>query len=147
LRVRLGRCEAAAETAQVEPPTNDVAVRKDEFVEYSVACVDAAMSANGPISAPLIEAIGQRLAEINDEWQQKIEKLKTRVAELEQIASLHARFSDLERNLDMRQQARDAIKKAERGERGPRGETGQQGRPGRDGKDAVAVTKLIGVKR
>jgi hypothetical protein len=74
------RCEAAAETAQVEPPTNDVAVRKDEFVEYFVACVDAAMSTNGRISAPLIEAIGQRLAEINDEWQQKIEKLKTRVA-------------------------------------------------------------------
>jgi hypothetical protein len=54
---------------------------------------------SGRIAAPLVGAIGQSLAEINDEWRAKVDQLNKRIAELEHVANLHARFSDLERNL------------------------------------------------
>jgi hypothetical protein len=84
---------------------------------------------------------------MRDEWQEKVDQLNKRIAELEHVASLHARFADLERNLDLRQQMRDQMKRGERGERGPRGETGAQGHPGRDGANGLVKTRLVGIKK
>jgi hypothetical protein len=87
------------------------AVRKDEFVDYFAACVSTAMDGEGVIGGVVAQLVAEVHNEVCDEWRAKVEKLTARIAELEQTANLAARFNDLERALDLRRQARAAVKR------------------------------------
>jgi hypothetical protein len=137
---QIRRLEDAAQNARAAPTSDDMAVRKDEFVDDFAACVSTAMDGEDIIGGVVAQLVAEVHNEVCDASQAKVDNLTARIAELEQTANLAARFNDLERALDLRQQARAAVKKGERGDRGPRGETGAQGRPGKDGRDGVSVT-------
>src|SRR5215831_6482315 len=78
---------------------------------------------------PVLEAVGQTKAELQDEFDDKLAALERRVAALETQLSLDARFNELERHLDARAAARDAAKKGATGACGARGAKGERGPP------------------
>jgi hypothetical protein len=75
----------------------------------------------------VVKAVGIALGEERAKFRKQIETLEAKLNKLEEVASLDARFNELERHLAARQ---EALNDANRSATGPRGEPGPQGEPG-----------------
>jgi hypothetical protein len=101
------------------------AARTAQWTEYIQTQIKAVVKAVGGV-------IGQERAKFS----QQIAALEVKLTKLEEVASLDARFNELERHLAARQEAlNDANRSATspRGEPGPQGEPGARGEPGPQG--------------
>jgi hypothetical protein len=119
-RVREKAEEQKQRQLQEAKKTEDQALIQTQWYDWFIASFKIALLDKKRIA--LLEAIGMSLGDtcqkLRKEYKPRIDALETRLKDLEQQRSLEAKFFEMERRLDQRQQDRDQAKRGHEGEQG-----------------------------